>query len=62
MIFCACAIPTMTKLQNLLLIYFDLMQMSIIPTDSSKVSSQRVFERKMAEKVENLKQSGKLIC
>ncbi|XP_062195434.1 copper-transporting ATPase PAA1, chloroplastic [Phragmites australis] len=27
--------------------------------DSSKVSSQRVFERKMAEKLENLKQSGR---
>ena len=38
---------------------FGLIQMSIASTDSSKVSSQRVLERKMSEKLENLKQSGK---
>jgi len=34
--------------------------MSILPADSSKVSSQAVYERKMHEKLEQLKQSGKL--
>jgi TPP-dependent pyruvate/acetoin dehydrogenase alpha subunit len=36
------------------------MQMTIAPADSSKASSQTVFERKMDEKLQQLKQSGKI--
>lgn len=46
----------------LLLCMFSLMQMSILSADSSKVSSQTVFERKMQDKLEQLKQSGKVFC
>jgi len=38
------------------------MQMSILSADSSKVGSQTVFERKMQDKLEQLKQSGKVFC
>jgi len=46
----------------LLLCMFSLMQMSILSADSSKVGSQTVFERKMQDKLEQLKQSGKVFC
>lgn len=44
----------------LLLCMFSLMQMSILSADSSKVGSQTVFQRKMQDKLEQLKQSGKV--
>jgi hypothetical protein len=51
-----------TNLHLLLLCLFSLMQMSILSADSSKVSSQTVFERKMQDKLEQMKQSGKVFC